>query len=166
MLVPVAIRTEQVRKALRPRLGSDIVDATDVADCAADVLRAYAPYRDTLEQLAERMGNALFGSLYRTLGPRMTVRLDQGDMVRIRLQDLPEVADDAMGALFESLTVYSVSYDLLKEYSMRSGSLSAMRVLYQRYDDFQSPEEKRIIARIVRDRYPAARYRDWLPPEE
>lgn len=165
MLVPVAIRTEQVRAALRLRLGSDMVQETDVADRAADVLRGYSPYRDTLEALSERLCNTLFDCLYRSLGPRMTVRLDSGAMVRIRIQELPEVADDAMGALFEALTVYSVSYGLLKDYSLRSGSLSAMRVLYQRYDAFQSAQEKEIIARIVRDRYPAERYQAWLPAE-
>lgn len=163
--MPVVIRTQSVRDALRPRLGSAMVEGCDVADRAASVLRSYAPYRDSLEDLSERLCNVLFDCLYGILGPSMTVRLDDGHMQRIHMRELPDIADDAMGALFEGMTVYSVNYNTLKDYSMRTGSLSAMRVLYQQYDEFQSPEEKAIIARIIRDNVQPERYRSWLKEE-
>ena len=92
----------------------------------------------------------------------MAVRLDDGRLLRVRMQDLPDVADAAMGALFEGMTVYSVNYQTLKDYSLRTGSLSAMRVLYLRYGAFQPPEEKALMARIIRERYPRERYAAWL----
>lgn len=162
--MPVAIRTQSVRDALRPRLGSAMVEGCDVADRAAAVLRGYAPYRDTLEDLAERLCNVLFDCLYGMLGPGMTVRLDDGRMQRIHMRELPDIADDVLGALFEAMTVYSVSYNNLKAYAMRTGSLSAMRVLYQQYDEFQTAEEKAIIARILRDNAPD-RAAAWLGDE-
>ena len=163
--MPAIIRISDVRRALQPRLGTDMVDGTDIAEQAAQVLRGYASYRDTLEMLAERLANTLFNALYNILGPSMTVRLDDGAFTRIRLSDLPEIADDALYALFIQMTVYSVNYQTLKDYSIRAGSLSAMRVLYERYDEFQSPEEKALIARVIRTGYPPARYEAWLPRE-
>lgn len=163
--MPVAISTYSVKCALRPYLGSDLVDGTPVAEETAHVLRSYAPYKDTLEDLAQRVANVLFDVLYSVLGPRMTVRLDHGALVRIRMQDLPDVADAAVGVMFDGMTVYSVNYQTLKDYSLRTGSLSAMRVLYQKYDDFQSADEKALMARIIRDNHPRERYENWLKDE-
>lgn len=163
--MPAAVTTYSVKCVLRPYLGSDMVDATPIAEEAAHVLRSYAPYRDTLEELAQRLSNVLFDVLYSVLGPRMTVRLDGGEIIRIRMQDLPDVADAVLGALFDSMTVYSVNFQTLKDYSLRTGSLSAMRVLYQKYDDFQSKEEKALMARIIRDNHPPFLYESWLKDE-
>lgn len=160
--MPVAIQTDKVREALRPRVGSDMVDGTDIVERVAHTLRSYAPYRDTLEDLADQISNVLFDCLYAVLGPSMTVRLDGNRLTRIRIHDLPDLADDVLGVYFESMPVYSVSYTTLKDYSLRTGSLNAIRVLYQRYDAFQSPEEKALMARIVRDRFPKERYSAWL----
>ena len=161
--MPASVRVSDVRQALRPSLGSGVVDGTPVAEQAALVLRAYASYRDTFDTVQERLANTLFNALYALLGPSMTVRLDDGSSVRIRISDLPDIADDAMYALFNGLTVYSVNYENLKDYSLRAGSLSAMRVLYEKYDAFQSPEEKRLMARVIRGGYPPSRYVSWLP---
>jgi len=163
--MPVAISTYNVKCALRPYLGSDMVDATPIAEEAAHALRSYAPYKETLEDLALRVANTLFDVLYSVLGPRMTIRLDNGDMVRIRMDDLPFLADAVLGVMFDGMTVYSVNFQNLKDYSLRTGSLSAMRVLYQKYDDFQSQEEKDLMARIIRDNHPRERYQSWLKDE-
>lgn len=160
-----AVTTYSVKCVLRPYLGSDLVDGTPIAEEAAHVLRSYAPYRDTLEDLAQRLSNVLFDVLYSVLGPRMTVRLDGGEVIRIRMQDLPDIADAVLGALFDTMTVYSVNFQTLKDYSLRTGSLSAMRVLYQKYDDFQSGEEKELMARIIRDNHPPFLYESWLKSE-
>lgn len=164
--MPVAISTYNVKCALRPYLGSDMVDATPIAEEAAHALRSYAPYKETLEDLALRVANALFDVLYSVLGPRMTIRLDNGDLVRIRMDDLPFLADAVLGVMFDGMTVYSVNFQNLKDYSLRTGSLSAMRVLYQKYDDFQSQEEKDLMARIIRDNHPRERYATWLKDKE
>lgn len=161
--MPVAISTASVREALRPRLGSDMVEGCDVADRAAHALRSYAPYRDSLEDVNRRVCDALFDALYRCVGPSMTVRRDNGTFARIHMNELPDVADDVLYALFDSLTVYSVSYGLLKDYSLRTGSLSAMRVLMEKYGGFQSAEETALMARIIREGYPPERWSAWLP---
>lgn len=153
---------DAVRAALRPVLGSAVVDGTDLCARTADELRTFAPYRDTLEGLAKRLEDVLFDALYDAAGENMTIRLDDGSTRRIRMRDLPAVADEAMGAMFDGMEVYSVSYAKLKDYAMRAGSLSAMRVLVQRYAAFQSDEERAVQLRIIRENFPKERYEHWL----
>ncbi len=164
--MPASVSTYDVKCSLRPYLGTELLTATSLAEDVAHVLRSYAPYKESLEQLAQRVADALFSGLYAALGPQMTLRLDGGAMARIHMQDIPDVADAALGVLFDGMTVYSVSFQTLKDYSLRTGSLSAMRVLYQKYDDFQSPEEKALMAQIIRDSHPRARYAAWLADGE
>ena len=63
-----------------------------------------------------------------------------------------------------SLSPYSVNYELIKDFSLRQQSLSALKVLYTKYQSFQSEEELQAIARLVRSLYPRERYSWWLPP--
>lgn len=160
--MPAVIRLSEVRHALRPCLGSAMVDGTDIAEQAAQAMRSFASYRDTFESLAERVANVLFNALYSALGPSMTVQLDDGRLSRIRISDLPGIADECLYVLFSSMAVYSVTYQNLKDYAMRAGSISAMRVLWEKYDAFQSAEEKQLLARVVRENCPQDRQTDWL----
>ena len=160
--MPAMVKLSDVRAALRPVLGSELVDGAEVAEQAAHVLRSYAPYKDTFETLAEKLANTLFNALYTLLGPAMTVRLDDGALVRIHIRDLPDIADEVLYALFTGLTVYSVSYQNLQDYALRSGSLSAMRTLLESYGAFMSAEERECMGRVVRDGYPEARWSRWM----
>lgn len=157
------VTTEQVARALRPYLGTPLTAETGLCAHLAQVINGYAPYRDSFEELARRVEKCLFDDLYAILGPQMVLRLDDGRLIRIRMRELPELADEAMGAMFEGMKVYSVNYDNLKDYAMRCGSLSAMRVLYQKYADFHSGDEQALMVRIIRERYPAWRFTQWLP---
>lgn len=160
--MPGYVTAEQVAQVLRPSLGAAVLEQTGLCEGAARLLLRFAPYRETLEELAQRVESYLFDTLYGFLGDDMTVMTDGGELRRIRMRDLPQLADDVMGVLFDSMQVYSITYEKLKDYSLRSGSLSAMRVLYQKFDAFQPAEEKELIARIIRDNYPPERYAAWL----
>lgn len=160
--MPGYVTAEQVAQALRPSLGSAVLEQTGLCEGAARLLKRFAPYRETLEELAQRVESYLFDTLYGYLGDDMTVKTDSGELRRIRMRELPQLADDVMGVLFDSMQVYSITYTKLKDYSLHAGSLSAMRVLYQKFDAFQPPEEKELIARVIRDNYPPERYAAWL----
>lgn len=161
--MPMPIPTEAVRQALVPALGSEALQQTGLADTAANLLRAYSPYRTTLMELGEGLCNRLFNDLYALLGPRMTVRLDDGQLRRIPLQALPEIADDVMGVLFDAMTITPDHQQALTEYAMHQTSLSAMRVLLLKYGASMDEMEKDIIRRIIRDNYPPEKYAAWLP---
>lgn len=164
--MPMSVTERQVKEVLRPRLGTALVEQTELCASLASLMSTFAPYRDTFEGMTEQVERLLFDGLYDLLGPNMTLRLDDGQVRRIRMRELPELADEAMGAMFEAMQVYSVNYRNLKDYSMRAASLSAMRVLYQRYGAFQAPEERTLLERIIRERFPRERYSAWLADEE
>ena len=92
--------------------------------------------------------------------------MDDGSSRRIRTSELKDAADDVMGVLFESLKVYSVNYDALHVYCMETGSYAAMRVLYTRYQELLPAEERKIIARIIRDSRPRAEWESWINPAD
>ena len=82
---------------------------------------------------------------------------------RIRTAVLRDAADDVMGVFFDQLKVYSVNYEALQAYVLESGSFSAMRTLYTRYATLMSAEERRVLARIIREARPACDWEEWLP---
>ncbi len=165
-MVAAVIRTQDVARALHPWVGSYLLESTTLAEDTADVLRSYAPYKEDIQKLCKRLDSFLFMSLRRYTMGTMRIFLDDGSEVRIRTSDFPFLTDDVLGILMESLSPYSVNYEMLKNFSLQQPSLSALRVLYTRYQTFQSQEELAAIARTVRTCYPRERYMAWLPPEE
>ncbi len=160
------IESWHIREALRSRFGSALADLPGIWDRTASVLRGYAPYRDTVDDLAVRLEDVLFNTLYEQLGPSMTVVMDDGSSRRIRMPELRDAADDVLGVLFDTLKVYSVTYDSLHDYCMRTGSFAALRVLYTRFTEFMPASERRIMARIIRDSRPREYWESWLDPED
>lgn len=159
------IESWHVREALRSRFGSSLVDEPGFADPLAAVLRSYAPYKDTFAGLAASVEDTLFNLLYDRLGPSMSVRMDNGSFRRIRTAEMKDAADDVMGVLFDQLKVYSVSCNALQAYVLESGSFSAMRVLYTRYEGFMSAGERKVLARVIRETRPPACWEEWLPAD-
>lgn len=158
------IESWHVREALRSRFGSALVDIPGIWDRTAALLRKYAPYRDTFGGLAADLEDAVFNTVYEQLGPSMGIRNDDGTVRRIRAAEFRDAADDVMGVLFDSLRVYSVTYDSLHEYCMSSGSFSAMRVLYTRYAEFMPASERKVLARVIRNARPRKEWENWLDP--
>ena len=157
------IESWHVREALRSRLGSSLVDEPGFVDPLAVVLSSYASYKDTFSSLAAKVEDVLFNTLYDHLGSSMSVRMNDGTFRRIRTSELKDAADDVMGVFFDQLKVYSVNYDALQAYMLESGSFSAMRALYTRYASLMSAEERRVLARVIRDARPASDWKEWLP---
>lgn len=160
------IESWHIREVLRSRFGSALADIPGIWDRAASILRDYAPYKDTFNDLAARLEDALFNAVYEQLGPSMGAQMDNGTVRRIRSAEMKDAADDVMGVLFDNLKVYSVTYDSLHEYCMTAGSFSAMRVLYTRYKEFMPASERSIMARIVRDSRPRSDWENWMEPED
>ncbi len=160
------IESWHVREALRSRFGSALVDIPGIWDRTAALLQKYAPYRDTFSGLAAAVEDAVFNTVYEQLGPSMGIRNDDGTVRRIRAAEFRDAADDVMGVLFESLRVYSVTYNSLHDYCMSSGSFSAMRVLYTRYAEFMPASERKVLARVIRNARPRKEWENWLNPED
>ena len=160
------IESWHVREALRSRFGSALVDRPGIWDKTASLLQNYAPYRDSFEGLAAKVEDAVFNAVYEQLGPSMGAMMEDGSVRRIRAAEMKDAADDVMGVLFDSLKVYSVTYDALHAYCMATGSFSALRALYTRFGEFVAPADRRIIARIIRDTRPRSDWESFLDPED
>ena len=158
--MPVAIMTARIAELLRPWLGSVMVDHTPICHHMALMMYRYGSERLPLAELHQEVENVLFNDLYDALGDRMTLRLDSGAETRIWLRQLPELADISMCAFFELLPVHSGTYRLLLDHTLSTGSLGAMRVLYERYRTFQRTEETAELRRVLLERYPGRP--DWL----
>lgn len=154
--MPENTMASRIAGLLRPQLGSMMIDQTPLCRSIAAVLSQYGAGRDMLSDLREAVEQVLFDVLYDTLGERMTLRLDNGCETRIWLRMLPDLADLAMRALFEALPVYSANYRILMEYTVSSGSLNAMVVIWQSYRKFLSTEDGAEIRRILAERCPDA----------
>ena len=158
------IESWHIREVLRPRFGSALADQPGIWDRTAALLNRYAPYKDTFSDLAARLEDSLFNAVYEHLGPSMGAQMNDGSVRRIRTAEFRDAADDVMGLLFDTLKVYSVTYELLHDYCMETGSFAAFRALYTRYTDFMPASERRIMARIIRDARPRAEWESFLDP--
>ena len=162
MAIPIG--GEEVERALRPWLGTVFLSSNTFLGQMVERLREYAPYKQTLEEFRQSLESFILTSLKRHLGNDMSVMLDNYSTVRINLLDIEWMTDDMMGVLFDRLTLFSANYVKLNDYALRGGSLAAMRVLYQKYQDFFSPEELQFMVDVIRQAYPPHRYEAWLKP--
>lgn len=160
MSIPVG--RDEVERALKPWLGSLFLYSNTLADDIADKLGSYAPYRQTLAELRDELESFLVTELNRLTRGSMTVLYDNYRSAQLTVNDFEMMTDDLMGVVFEKLTPFSANFLKLNDYSLRVRSLSALRVLYERYSSFYTVEELSFMVRMIRSIYPPALYEGWL----
>lgn len=160
MAIPIS--QEQVMRAMRPHVGMRLLTSSTLARETADFLQSYAPYRQTLEELHDRLLAGLTDRLGVLTLQTMRVQLDEGERVLLTEERLDELADAVMGVLFESLTPFSANFVKLNDYSLHVRSLSVLRVLYTEYSAFFSDDEFAFLVRTIKRIYPPQRYSDWM----
>lgn len=157
------ITQEAAEEILRPWLGSDFLSRNgEISGEAASALDIFRPERGTLTYLAKQLDNLLFMAVREDTGGRMALLMDTGQLIRLRMQDFAMMADELLYPLFQSLPRTPFSQATIREYSMRSGSLSALRALYLQYRDLQSPEETDTIRRVITSCHEPHRFRHWI----
>ena len=161
MAIPVM--QDAVAQAVTPLLGTMLVQSCPIVEDMTEILRSYAPYRQTLEAFRDEVENALLRLLGRYTHGSMLVIADNYQPIRLGREQLRCITDEVMGVLFESLTPFSANFIKLNDYSLRVQSLSALRVLVTRYTSYYTQEDLRFMARMIRSIYPPHRYQGWLP---
>lgn len=161
MAIPVM--QDAVEAAIIPLLGSALVRNSPIAADLTDMLRAYAPYRQSLEEFRDELESQLTQLLGRYTHGSMMVVADPYQQVRVGPERLRFTTDELMGVLFENLTPFSANFIKLNDYSLRVQSLSVLRVLVTRYASYYTQEDLRFIARMIRSIYPPHLYQAWLP---
>lgn len=160
MAMPVM--REDVECVLRPWLGSLFLSSNDLSEQLTERLSGYAPYRQTLESLRDELEVLLITQLNALTNRTLTVILDNYHSRRLGKSAIDDMTDDLMGLVFDKLTPFSANFVKLNDYSMHVASLNALRVLYQKYASYFSPEEFQFMVGIIKNVYPEERWRSWL----
>lgn len=156
----------QVAQLLQPWLGDALLSAAPRLCAEAQRrLNETAEQPDALKTLAQGLDSLLYLSVRDLTEGRMIVRLADGSCVRVRVSDFPMMADDLMYLLFGRFPLDARHLMLLRDYSMRMESLSAIRALYTRFSAYETPQELCALARIARSCHPPFRWRAWLEAE-
>jgi hypothetical protein len=156
-------RADQVENSLRPFLGSVFLrDHSSLMERVALMLFGFRPERDSLQALAQRLDNLLFMAVRDATSARMLLEMDNNQLVRLRMSDFALMADELLYLTFENLEVNPQNQAMLRDYSLRNQSFSALRALYCLYQDLQSPEETKLLYKIITNSHPPWRYRHWL----
>jgi len=163
MAMPVS--TAEVERVLRPWLGSLFLSSNTLAETVAEKLKNYAPYRQTLESLRDELETLLLTRLNSLTNGSLTVILDNYHSRKMGQAQLADLTDDLMGIVFDKLTPFSANFVKLNDYSLHVPSLNAMRVLYQKYQSFYTPDELAFMVSVIRTVYPPQRYEGWLKEE-
>ncbi len=121
--------------------------------------------RMPLGELRAQVESCLLPPITRSTGCSMTLVTDDYRTVRLTLNDIARLTDDVMGVVFDCLPPISINYEKLNEYALHVQSLSAMRVLYQKYQAFFSEEEYAFLQKMIRAVYPPDDYEAWLEPD-
>ena len=156
------IEQADVERVLRPWLGSLFLNTHPLAEVVTEKLSNYAPYRQDFESLRSELEVLLITKLNSLTGGSLTVILDNYRSRRLGQTAITAMTDDLMGVVFDKLTPFSANFLKLNEYSLHNESLSALRVLYQKYASFYSPDELAFMVQMIRNVYPEERYRAWL----
>lgn len=156
------IAVAQIEIILQPWLGPRLCEALfPLFEEIAALLNSYAGSTPP-ESLAAQIDSMLFQAVRMKTGKKMLMELPDGGFVRIQVEDFSVMADELLFPVFASFPVDQQHFSLLKEYSLRASSLSALRVLYTRFSRLQTREELDAIALVARKCYPAFRLRGWL----
>ncbi len=157
------ISPDWVEEALRPWLGSAfLARGGDLCARASWMLASFQPRKDTLARLAQAVDNLLFMAVREDTKGRMALEMDNGKLVRLRVGDFSLMADELLYLLFETLPRDAFHQAAIREYSMRSGSLSALRALYLLFRELQPPEETETIRRVITSCHEPWRFRHWI----
>jgi len=153
----------RVAHTLRPWLGGAFVARNaelmeDIALC----LMGFRPEKDSLRGLAFQLDNRLFMRVREETGGKLSLRMDNDQLVRLRMDDFGLMADELLYLLFEALPKNASNQALIRSYSMHAPSLSALRALYLLYRDLQSPEETAVLRRLVVGSHPPFRWQGWI----
>lgn len=156
---------EQTAATLRPWLGSDFVAANaELMARLAFRLTHFTVGRDNLPKAAQDIDTALFMAVRDATGGRMILRLDDNRHMRVKVDDFAIMADELLYLLMHGLPRDEKSFLAVREYSVRHGSLAALRALYLDYQAFQTDEEWRTVERVIKTCHPPFRWRGWLTP--
>ena len=160
------IQVERVWRLMRPWLGQALLDCTNLCEDAALMLDEFDVMHGDYGQLADDLKRLIYRYVHAVTHGDMTVFRDNGNRARIRMEDMEIMADSLLYLRFETLVHSAWNCNRIREFALSHDSLSAIRALYVDFAEFQTAEEKAMLAYTARTCHPAFRYRAWLKDDE
>ena len=145
------IALPDVRRAVSASLGERLAQTEGLCEHAAGILRAWVPGQSEPSAVAAALEDALFGDLYRAIGPSMLTQDTRGHWVRLKTETLTDTADRLLGVLFQAMPRSEGTCSLLRDCALRDGSVSAMETLLAFYPDQLTDGESQLLRRVVQE---------------
>ena len=157
------VSEQQVYHLLSPWLGSALLQVRpQIVKETQKRLNAFVSARDKAADLRNSLEGFLYSSVRDATEGDLRILLDSGSVVRMEAEDFPMLADELLYLIFDQFPTDAHHLMLLRDYSLRENSLSAIRALYLRFADYETEEERKTLARVARESHPAFRWRGWL----
>lgn len=160
------IQVEHAQRLLRPWLGQALLDCTNLCEDVALMLDDFDVMHGDYGHLAEELKRLIFRTVHAITRGDLTVFRDNGARARIRMEDFDIMADSLLYLVFHTLVHSAWNCSRIREFALSHDSLSAIRALYVDFAEFQTAEEKAMLAYTARTCHPSFRYRAWLKDDE
>ena len=160
------VQENAVRETLCPWLGTAFLSWCDVCNQACGLLNGADCSQAGLDALYGALDRLLFHTLRDGTRGDMRILLDDGRTVRVRLDDVDQMADDVLYLALADLARTPWQYGQVRQFALTHSSLAALRALYTGFAAFQTQDELRLIARTIRSCHPAFRWRGWLAEQD
>ena len=135
----MAGRLDQIESMLRAQLGNALLErCPDLIYVVNQSLVRFGRTDATLSVLWRQIDSALFNAVYTGTDRSMVVITDEGVRMRVKSDQIREIADRLLALAYQSLPVSESLQDALYDFA-REGSFAAMRELERRFpmDDFE-----------------------------
>lgn len=135
----MAGRLDQIESMLRAQLGSALLErCEDLIYVINQSLVRFGRTEATLSVLWRQIDSALFNAVYTGTDRSMVVITDGGARMRVKSDQIREIADRLLALAYQSMPVSESLQDALYDFA-REGSFAAMRELVRRFpmDDFE-----------------------------
>lgn len=135
----MAGRLDQIESMLRAQLGSALLErCEDLIYVVNQSLVRFGRTDATLSVLWRQIDSALFNAVYIGTDRSMVVITDAGVRMRVKSDQIREMADRLLALAYQSMPVSESLQDALYDFA-REGSFAAMRELVRRFpmDDFE-----------------------------
>ena len=160
--MPIPVNPDDVNDVLKPWLGTLFLMSTPLSREIAYEIMRYAPARETFAQLRDRLEHQMLMSINKLTRSSMCIMVEDYRTKRLTLGEIEDMTDDLIGIVFDRLSPFSSNFERLNAYALQHASLSALRVLYQKYASFYSEEEYVFMVKMIKKTYPRERYQAWL----
>lgn len=157
------IQTSETLATLRPWLGSAFLARHQtLAERITAKINAFSFARDSVADMAQWMDDLLFFTVRDETAGKMAVMVDSGATFRVRVEDFDGMTDDVLYLLFALHRGEEDAFRAVRAYSVKAGSLAALKALYLDFVSFQTPGEWETVRRVITACHAPYRWRQWI----